>query len=109
MYDVASLIATAIILPLLGFIAVVLRFYVRLYLKPTYIGIDDWLIAVAVVLVYGQAANQIVGSSVSVWKIVVLHLIFQPPLSESWDVMVSPPRNGESCTRARYMTKQRYC
>ena len=72
MYDVASLIATAIILPLFGFIAVVLRFYVRLYLKPSYIGIDDWLIVIALVLVYGQAANQIVGKAVSMSKIIVL-------------------------------------
>ena len=63
MYGVTSLIVTAIVLPLLGFIAVTLRFYVRLYLKPTFIGVDDWLIVIAIVLVYGQAANQIVGKS----------------------------------------------
>ena len=63
MYDVTSLIATAIVLPLLGFIAVTLRFYVRLYLKPTFIGVDDWLALIAIVLVCGQGANQIVGRS----------------------------------------------
>ncbi|KAG8532195.1 uncharacterized protein KY384_003836 [Bacidia gigantensis] len=61
-YNVASLIGTAIALPLLGVIAVILRFYVRLRLRPTFIGIDDWLIVLAVVLVVGQCANQVVAA-----------------------------------------------
>ena len=62
MYDVASLIVTALVLPLFGLIGVCLRFYVRLRLKPSYIGIDDWLIVSAIVLVYGQSACQILCS-----------------------------------------------
>ena len=63
-YDVASLIGTAIGLPLLGVVAVILRFYVRLRLRPTFIGVDDWLIVLAVVLVVGQGANQIVAAAI---------------------------------------------
>ena len=59
MYGIVSVISTAIILPLLGFAAVCLRFYVRLRVRPTYIGIDDWLILVSSVLVWGHAANQV--------------------------------------------------
>lgn len=62
MYGVDSLIVTAIVLPFIGSVAVALRFYVRLRLKPTYIGLDDWLILFACVLVWGQGANQIIGA-----------------------------------------------
>lgn len=61
-YNVASLIGTAIALPLLGVLAVILRFYVRLRLRPTFIGTDDWLIVLAVVLVVGQGICQIIGT-----------------------------------------------
>ena len=61
MYGVASLIVTATVLPLLGLVAVCLRFMVRLRLKPTFVGIDDWLIAFSTVLVLAQGANQING------------------------------------------------
>lgn len=43
------------LLPLLGFVAVSLRFYTRIRL-----GIDDWLIAFSCLLVLGQGAAQIV-------------------------------------------------
>ena len=59
-YSVASLIGTAIALPLLGVIAVTLRFYVRLRLRPTFIVTDDWLIVLAVVLGVAQGVNQII-------------------------------------------------
>lgn len=61
MYGVASVIVTAILLPLLGFVAVYLRFYTRIRLTSTSIGIDDWLIAFSCVLVLGQGAAQIAG------------------------------------------------
>ena len=61
MYGVTSLIATAIVLPLLGFVAVCVRFYVRLSLKPTYLGVDDWLIAFSCLLTVAQGADQITG------------------------------------------------
>lgn len=63
MYGVASLIVTAILLPLLGVIAVCLRFYVRLRVRPTFVGIDDWMTAISCFLVCAQGANQIVGKS----------------------------------------------
>lgn len=61
MYGVTSLMVTATVLPLLGVIAVCLRFYVRLRLKPTFVGIDDWMIAFSCVLVCALGANQVVG------------------------------------------------
>lgn len=61
MYGVTSLIATAILLPLLGFVTVCVRFYVRLRLKPTYLGVDDWLIAFSCLLTVAQGADQIIG------------------------------------------------
>ena len=61
MYDVASLIVTATVLPFIALVALCLRFYVRLKLNPTYLGIDDWLIAIGFVFVCGQCANQIAG------------------------------------------------
>ena len=60
MYGVASVIATAVTLPLLGLIAVCSRFYVRIRLTRTFVGIDDWLIALSTLLVLGQSACQIV-------------------------------------------------
>ena len=62
MYGVTSLIVTATVLPLLGLGAVCLRFYVRLRLKPTFVGIDDWLITFSCLLVFAQGANQINGT-----------------------------------------------
>ena len=61
MYGVASVIVAATVLPLLGVLAVCLRFYVRVWLKPTFVGIDDWLIAFSCFLVLGQGAMQIAG------------------------------------------------
>ena len=61
MYGIASVIFTAILLPLLGFVAVYLRFYTRIRLTSTFVGIDDWLIAFSCLLVLGQGAAQIVG------------------------------------------------
>ena len=63
MYGVASVIVTATLLPLLGVVAVCLRFMVRLRLKPTFVGVDDWLIAFSTVLVLAQAAIQITGET----------------------------------------------
>lgn len=61
MYGVTSVIVTAAVLPLLGLLAVCLRFYVRVRLTRTYIGIDDWLIAFSSFLVLSQGAMQIIG------------------------------------------------
>ena len=62
MYGVASVVVTAAVLPILGVIAVVLRFYVRLRLKPTFVGIDDWMIAFSCLFVCAQGALQIIGA-----------------------------------------------
>ena len=63
MYGVVSVITTAIVLPLLGFVFVCLRFYVRIGLTPLSVGLDDWLIAFSCLLVIAQGAMQIVGMS----------------------------------------------
>ena len=63
MYGVASLIVTATVLPCVGLVAVCLRFLVRFRLKRSFVGIDDWLIAFACVLVWVQAALQIAGKT----------------------------------------------
>ena len=61
-YGADSLIVTAVVLPFLSIIAVSLRFYVRLRVRSTHIGIDDWLVLLSVVLVCGQGVIQILGS-----------------------------------------------
>ena len=61
MYGVASVIVSAILLPLLGSVVVCLRFYTRVHLTSTYVGIDDWLSAFSCLLVLGHGAAQILG------------------------------------------------
>ena len=63
LYNVASLITTATILPSLGLVAVCLRIYLRLFLRPTYLGTDDYLIAIAAIFACGQGANQVIGKA----------------------------------------------
>jgi len=60
MYPPSSLIATGILLPLLGMVAVGLRFIVRLRSKA-FLGIDDWTILAGWFIVCGMAACQIAG------------------------------------------------
>lgn len=60
MYPPASLIATGILLPLLGVVAVGLRFAVR-HRSKAFLGIDDWTILAACIIVCGMAACQIIG------------------------------------------------
>lgn len=79
MYGVTSVIVTAVVLPLLGFVAVCLRFYVRIRLVPTYVGIDDWLIAFSCLLVLGQGAMQIVGMILT-----PLQSMHQVYISKAW-------------------------
>ena len=57
----SSLIGTAIALPLLAILAVILRFYARLHLRKSRIEIDDWLALLAVVFVCGHGVVQIAG------------------------------------------------
>lgn len=73
MYDTASVIATAIVLPLLASVAVCLRFFVRIRLTRSHVGIDDWLIAVSCILLLGLAALQIAGT---------YHLFFRTIMSK---------------------------
>lgn len=61
MYGVATVIAMAILLPLLAFVAVCLRFYTRVRLTSTYVGIDDWLSAFSCLLLLGHGTVQILG------------------------------------------------
>ena len=60
-YSPPSIVAVAVALPLLALGAVCLRFYVRLRLHPTYIGIDDMLVFGAVILSMADGANLCVG------------------------------------------------
>lgn len=62
MYGVASLIAVGILLPLIGTLLVGLRFFVRLRLRPTFVGIDDWLILFACVLVWSQGVIEVIAA-----------------------------------------------
>ena len=57
-----TFLVTAIVLSLLSIIAVFLRFYVRLRIRRTHIGIDDWLVLLSVFLVCGHGIIQILGS-----------------------------------------------
>lgn len=59
MYGVPSVIITATVLSLLGVTAVCLRFYVRVRLTPTFVGLDDWLVAFSCLLVLSQSTCQI--------------------------------------------------
>ena len=61
-YPPSAIIAIPVVLPLLTVVAVVLRFYVRLKLSPTYLGIDDWTAAVASLFCLGFGASLIVGA-----------------------------------------------
>ena len=63
MYGVLAVIITATVLSLLGVTAVCLRFYVRVRLTKTFVGLDDWLIAFSCLLVLGQCACQITCTS----------------------------------------------
>ena len=60
-YSVESLIATAIALPFLSINAVILRFYVRLRVRRTKLGADDWLALVSVILVCAHGSIQILS------------------------------------------------
>ena len=60
-YEPPSIVAISIVLPALSILAVCLRFLVRLRLKPTFIGIDDWLILAAVIFLVADGANLAAG------------------------------------------------
>ena len=60
-YNESSLIGTAVALPILSIVAVILRFHVRLRLRRTFIGVDDWLILGSVLLVCGHGVMQILS------------------------------------------------
>ena len=60
-YGPGPLLGTAIALPALAIIAVILRLYVRLRVRSTYLGADDWLVLCSVILVVGHGILQILG------------------------------------------------
>lgn len=72
MYSPASIIALGIVLPLLGVTAVLLRFLVRLRLRPAKIGGDDYMIVLGAFFVCAMGANELVG--------MVTHI----PCKEDW-------------------------
>ncbi|KAK0508203.1 hypothetical protein JMJ35_009287 [Cladonia borealis] len=61
MYSPSGLVAAGIILPLLGVFAVSLRFYVRSQSKHS-VGIDDWMILTACIMVCGMGAIQVIAA-----------------------------------------------
>ena len=60
MYTPSGSVAAGIVLPLLGVFAVCLRFYVRSQPRQS-VGIDDWMILAACVLVCGMGAIEVTG------------------------------------------------
>ena len=58
----SGLVVIGVILPLLGVIAVLFRFYIRFNSKHFDIGADDWLILAACLLVCGMGVMQIIGT-----------------------------------------------
>lgn len=64
-YSVATLIVTAVVLPILGVAAVGLRYWVRLRLQPTFIGIDDYFIAIACLLACGMVSFELLFSKLT--------------------------------------------
>ena len=63
MYSPASFIAVAVVLPLLGVVAVGVRFYVRLCLRSSRLGADDYMIVIGCLLVCAMCVNQLVGKT----------------------------------------------
>ena len=62
-YSPTSIIVVSVVLPVIALVAICLRFWVRLRVQPTYVGIDDWLILGAFIFMVGDAANLIIRKS----------------------------------------------
>ena len=63
MYKVVSLVVSSIILPIIAMVAVGVRFRVRMKARKNRLGVDDWLILVASVLVCFLGALQTAGNN----------------------------------------------
>ena len=61
MYSPSSVITSGIVLPVLGVLAVVLRFAVRIKSTSMGLGFDDWAMLAACVIVCGMGSLQVVG------------------------------------------------
>ncbi|TVY83828.1 hypothetical protein LSUE1_G001333 [Lachnellula suecica] len=57
----ANVIAVGAVLPILGLIAVVARFYGRQHVSVVFLGADDWLILLSLILTIGMGVMMIVG------------------------------------------------
>lgn len=68
LYPPASTVAICVVLPVLAIIAVLLRFYVRIRVQPTYVGIDDWLAVAACLFACADSANLIASKEFSANK-----------------------------------------
>lgn len=80
-YGVNSLVGTAVTLPVLAIVSVLLRFYVRLRMRHTFLGVDDWLVMLSVLLVCGQGIIQILGMQRSVpFAMPIFIETMRPPL-----------------------------
>ena len=62
MYKVVSLVVLSIVLPALALGAVCLRFHIRKRAQKNRLGIDDWMILIASVLVCFLGALQVTGN-----------------------------------------------
>ena len=102
-YGVSSLIGTAVTLPILSITAVLLRFYVRLRIRRTNIGSDDWLCLLSLVFIVGQAIIQVLGMQCSVRRLRRLILLLCPFLMvNSLDAFYGiDGRDGEHVSEAR--------
>lgn len=60
-YPPSTIITVSTILPVLTVVCVGLRFYVRLKVRPDYLGIDDWMAAAASMLCVGDGVCTILG------------------------------------------------
>lgn len=61
-YSPTSVIAVSAALPALALFTTILRFYARLRLSATYLGIDDWLALAAVIFSLADGANLIAAA-----------------------------------------------
>jgi len=65
-YTVAAIFATSIIFPVIVYAQVAARFWMRLRFQRTYLGLDDWLILLATVIVTGMAVGYMLGATIGV-------------------------------------------
>lgn len=63
MYSPTSLVALGIVLPLLGVFAVCVRLGVRIGMRRSVVGPDDWMIVAGSFMVCAMGANELIGKT----------------------------------------------